>query len=75
MNKTLRALRRGVKAALKAPQPQKFQAQAKPVVCSLCGHDGFERYGPAGFTFAGYGLECSRCSHLEYFAKRPTEID
>jgi hypothetical protein len=75
MNKTLRAIRRGVKAALENPKPHHFQTVSQPVVCSLCGGDSFERYGVAGFTYAGYGLECSRCGHLEYFAKQPTELD
>jgi hypothetical protein len=79
MNKTIRAVRRGVKAGLKAasgpPSRQRFQAGGRPVVCTQCGNDGFHRYGPIGVTFSGYGLECSNWTHIEYFSKRPKEVE
>jgi len=56
-------------------RPQKFQAGGKPVICSHCRSDGFQWYGLAGASFAGYGLECVQCGHLEYYTKKPTEIE
>jgi hypothetical protein len=50
-------------------------ANANPVVCTQCGSDGFHRYGPIGVTFGGYGLECSNCTHIEYFSKRPKAVE
>src|SRR5450759_1120459 len=61
MNKTIRAIRRGVKAAMEPVRPQKFQAGGKPVIGSHCRSDGFQWYGLAGASFAGYGLECVQC--------------
>jgi hypothetical protein len=79
MSKTVNAVRRAVKAGFKAasgaPSVQRFQAGGKPVVCTHCGAEGFQRYGPLGATFGGYGLECSSCSHIEYFGKRPKEVE
>jgi len=79
MNKTIRAVRRGVrrglKAASEASRPQRFQARGRPVVCSQCGSGGFQRYGPIGVTFGGHGLQCSNCAHIEYFGERPKEAD
>jgi hypothetical protein len=79
MSKTVNAVRRAVKAGIKAasgaPSALKYQAGGKTVVCSHCSGDGFHRYGPLGATFGGYGLECSRCSHIEYFGKRPQEVE
>jgi hypothetical protein len=51
------------------------QAGGKPVICSHCRRDGFQRYGLVGATFAGYGRECVQCGPLEYFTKNPTEIE
>jgi hypothetical protein len=79
MSKTVNAVRRAVKVGFKAasgvPSPEKFRAGGKTVVCNHCGGDSFERYGPLGATFGGYGLECSKRSHIEYFGKRPKEVD
>ncbi len=79
MNKTLNAMRRAVKAGIKAASGnasgQAYQANGKRITCSICGSDGFLRYGPLGETFGGYGLECSTCSHIEYFCKRPKKLE
>jgi hypothetical protein len=79
MSKTVNAVRRAVKAGIKAasgaPSGHKYQAGGKTVVCTHCSSDGFQRYGPLGATFGGYGLECSHCSHIEYFGKRPQEVE
>jgi hypothetical protein len=82
MNKTITAIKRGVKVAVaEVLRPRQFEAGAKPVVCSHCGSHGFQwhGYGIVGTKYkpmvGGYILECSQCSHLEHFAKKPTEID
>jgi hypothetical protein len=75
MNKTLNAVRRGIKAALKAPRTHKYEAAGKTIVCSHCGSDDFEWVGVGGISYAGYGVKCDRCSHIEYFGKRPKELD
>jgi hypothetical protein len=75
MSKTLNAVRRGIKAALNAPPSHQYQAAGKTIVCSHCGSDAFERVGVAGISYAGHGVQCCRCSHIEYFGKRPQEVD
>ncbi len=78
MNKTLKALERGLKAGVKAARepilPPKYEAAGKRVVCSHCGADTFE--SPEGLigTFSGWTLQCSQCGHLECFGKEPREI-
>ena len=69
-----------MKAALSGPRPQLFQVYGKPVVCSHCGGQEFVPY-LLGRSLQGqlylrehYGLECRICSHLEFFANEPTEI-
>lgn len=50
------------------------------MTCSQCGGRGFKwhGYGMMGTRFKpiieGYALECSGCSHLEFFARRPEEL-
>jgi hypothetical protein len=81
MNKTITAIKRGVKAAVaESFRPRQFEAGGKPIVCSHCGSSSFERYRTgvldrAKIGFAGYALSCCQCSHLEYFAKEPSEIE
>ena len=67
----IKAIRRGFAAAQEAPPAQHFKAADKIIVCSHCGSDGFAKAGLFGLTYAGYGLRCCRCSHLEYFGKNP----
>jgi hypothetical protein len=73
MNKTIKALRRGIKAAIGPERSERFEVCGKVVICSHCGSDGFRRYGVLGASYGGYGLECFRCSHIEYFGKKPAE--
>ena len=75
MGKTIKAIRRGIKAAFNAARSHKYEAAGKTIVCSHCGHDEFERAGLAGMTHAGYGVKCCHCSHIEYFGKQPAELD
>ena len=65
----------GINAASGKPSPRRFHALGKAVTCTQCGGDRFEPYGALGVTFGGYALECSQCSHLEYFGKRPTQVE
>ena len=53
--------------------PEKAQAAGKKVMCSHCGSDIFTRSGISGF--AGVGLVCVKCSHIEYFVKSPASIE
>ena len=75
MGKTLNAVRRGIKAAMHAPPSYKFQAAGKTILCSHCGSDAFNWVGVAGISYAGYGVKCSRCTHIEYFGERPKQMD
>jgi hypothetical protein len=80
MNKTIKAIGRGVKAALAGPGPQSFQAGGKTVRCSHCGGEGFvphdlDRFASQGLLREHYGLGCFACGHLELFIKKPIEIE
>jgi len=80
MKKTIKALRRGIKAAMAAPEPQKFRAGGKTVMCSHCGNGSFLPYELTKIATKGllcelHGLLCAKCSHLEFFAQEPEEID
>jgi len=79
MNKTLKALERGIRAGVKAVSDpsgihKKYEAAGKRIVCSHCGADDFE--SPAGTVglFSGYVLQCSRCGHLECFGREPVVV-
>ena len=76
MNKTIKAIERGVKAALAGPGPQGFQAGGKTIVCSHCGGEGFvpfdlDKWAAQGMLREQHGLECFACGHLELFTKKP----
>jgi len=76
---TIKAVKRGLMAALAKPDPQKYKAGGKLVTCSHCAADGFRPYHLTKFVSEGllrelYGLECTECSHLELFAKQPIEV-
>jgi hypothetical protein len=80
MKTTIRAIQRGVKAALTDPKPQRFQAGGKPIACSHCGGESFaphdlSRLASEGLLREHHGLECSTCGHLELFTKKPAEIE
>jgi hypothetical protein len=78
VSNTIKALRRGIKAGVDAvqhPAPHHFQAAGKTIVCSHCGSDSFASFGVVGLSLAGFGLQCSKCTRLEYFASQPTQID
>jgi hypothetical protein len=77
MSSTLKRLERAVKAGIKAaaepinPQ-QKYQASGKPVICSHCGGDTFERIN-GGLVWA-HTLKCIKCSRLDFFGMMPLEV-
>jgi DNA-directed RNA polymerase subunit RPC12/RpoP len=76
---TIKAIKRGVSAALAKPTPQKYEAGGKLIRCSHCGGEGFRPYHLSKFVSEEllreqYGLECAKCSHLEMFTKQPKEI-
>ena len=81
MSKTITAIKRAAKVvAEETLRPHKFEIADHPVICSLCGSDGFKwhghgmvgtRYKP--LAIEGYALQCCRCSHLEFFGERPKE--
>lgn len=78
MKTNIKAIQRGVKAALAGPKPQRFQARSKIIACSHCGGQDFVPYDLAKWASEDllrdhYGLECATCSHLELFTKKPAE--
>jgi len=81
MKKTMTAIKRAGKVVLEETlRPRQFEVRGKFVVCSHCGSDGFQWHGHGAFGtrykalfIDGYTLECCQCSHVETFAKRPTE--
>jgi len=77
MESTIKAIRRGIKAGVNAvqnPRAHQFQAGPKTVVCPHCGNDRFDLVGVAGISIAGYGIECSECTHILYFRKKPRQL-
>jgi len=77
---TLKAISRGVRAALKKQEPQQFEVADKNVTCSHCGGKGFKRHDlftdiSVSNTPVAYGLECAICHHLELFATQPDALD
>jgi hypothetical protein len=79
MNKTLKALQRGIKAGVMAaseppPAPQKYEAAGKRILCSHCGADDFESPPGLVVVFSKYVLQCSQCGHLECFGKQPVVV-
>jgi hypothetical protein len=73
MPNTMKALQRAAKAAMTKSYVQ-FTAEGTPVICSQCRGDKFYVSVPSLRNIAGFSLECERCSHLEYFQKKPTEL-
>jgi hypothetical protein len=57
------------------PTPGRFQAAGKTIVCPPCGNDSFTSFGVVGISLAGYGIQCSKCTRLEYFASPPSQIE
>ena len=77
MGNTIKALRRGIKAGVESmahPTHSRFEAGGKRVVCSHCGNTTFDWVGVLGISHAGYGIQCSNCTHLEYLGNRPREV-
>ena len=77
MGNTIKAIRRGLKAGVEAvqnPHPNQFKAGGKTIVCSHCGNDAFDLVGVAGISIAGYGIVCSKCTHILYFKNKPRQI-
>jgi hypothetical protein len=56
------------------PQLHRYQAAGKTIICSHCGNDSFDLVGVAGISFAGHGIKCSKCTHIEYFGTEPSPI-
>jgi hypothetical protein len=78
MSNTIKAIRRGIKAGVNSmqhPQHGHFQAGGKTIVCSHCGNDSFDYIGVAGISIAGYGIACSKCTHVQYFTSAPSKIE
>ena len=49
-----------------------LKAAGKTIVCPHCGSDSFASFGVVGLSLAGFGIQCSKCTRLEYFASQPT---
>ena len=80
MKRTIKAVQRGIKAAMAAPEPKSFRAGGKITACAHCGNTAFVPYeltkwASEGFLRDLYGLECAKCNHLEFFAQRPLAIE
>jgi hypothetical protein len=77
VSNTIKALRRGIQAGMDAMQDSalhRFEAAGKTIVCSHCGSDSFASVGVVGLSLAGYGIQCSKCTRIEYFASQPSQI-
>jgi hypothetical protein len=74
MANTMKALKRAVKAVAAKPFVR-YRAGDTPVICSQCRGDTFYPSISGFRSVAGFSLQCERCSHLEYFQKRPTKQD
>jgi len=77
VSNTIKALRRGIKAGVDAMQdsvPHHFEAAGKTIVCPHCGSDSFASFGVVGLSLAGFGIQCSKCTRIEYFASPPSQI-
>ncbi len=77
---TIKAIGRGVRAALKAAREKEgskqFEVADRIVTCSHCGGKAFKRYDlfeslQVAPDPRAYGLECAICHHLELFAIQP----
>jgi hypothetical protein len=76
----IKAISRGVRAALKKQEPQQFEVADKKVTCSHCGGKDFKRHNlfrsfDSPKILRGSGLECATCHHLELFATQPQELN
>jgi hypothetical protein len=76
---TIKAIERGIAAALAKPSPNKYEVSGRLVVCTHCRGENFWPFDFTKFLSLGslreqHGLECSTCSHLEIFVKEPVEI-
>ncbi len=80
MKTTIKAIQRGVKAALAGAKPQAFKAGGKAIACSHCGEQSFvphdlSRLASEGLLREHYGLECPACGHLELFTRKPIAVE
>jgi hypothetical protein len=77
MNKTLKALEKGMKAGVKAArefsEPKQYKVIGKIVICSHCSNDMFTNFTWFALRI-GFGLQCTQCTHVEYFVKEPEKI-
>jgi len=77
--KSIRAIKRGIAAALAGPVPRKYSTGGKVIVCSHCESDQFvpydlTKFGSEGLLRVQFCLECTTCSHVEIFTKPPIEV-
>jgi hypothetical protein len=49
--------------------PHTGDAGGKVILCSGCSGEHFELVGAGGVSYAGYGINCSGCTHIQYFGK------
>jgi hypothetical protein len=79
MGKTIKSLRRAVKAARDAaaepiPKQKKYRIADRVVRCSHCDGELFEG-GPAfAPMIIGFALQCVNCGHLEIFAREVDDV-
>ena len=70
-------LKRAVKAAKKAMEPQRYGIRDKVLECQICGHDHFKlaAFGAYAGLLGMDTLVCAECSHVEFFVKMPETIN
>jgi hypothetical protein len=77
VNNIINALQRGVKTGVDAMQdsvPHRFEAAGKTIACPHCGSESFVSFGVVGLSLAGFGIQCSKCTRIQYFASHPSQI-
>jgi ribosomal protein S27E len=80
MSKTLKSLRRGIKAGIKAAaepinSQRKYKAAGKRVRCTHCGGEIFESAPPLPGMLSWPTIQCVSCSHLESFGREDALVE
>jgi hypothetical protein len=82
MSKTLRTLKKGIVAGIKAASesienpPRAYKSAGQPVRCSQCSGEVFKTASLfAEIVSDGSALQCVRCSHLEFFGNRDAIVE
>jgi hypothetical protein len=82
MSRFFDAVKAGVRGAMDAMGPGRFQAAGKVVACSHCGGERFDRrearFGEMGrpdwLEASGVALVCTGCGLVQWFAREPERV-